>query len=98
LQLPQAELQLSGPGRVETAVEAELAGLSAAEAQPGLAAIALCLGRVLDGRVPTPKPGAAKVLVMVLDTLRKGSELRKPRLASVRAMSEQGGGQFPRRD
>ena len=78
----------AGPGPVELAVEAELAGLSAAQTQPSLAATALCMGRVLDGVPPTPKPPAAKVLTAVMDKLHKGSELRKPRLSMVRAMSE----------
>lgn len=81
----------SGPGPVELAVQAQLEELSAAQAQPALAAAALCMGRVLDGRSPTPKPQACAKLVDVLERLRKGSERRGSRLALVRAMSDKDG-------
>ncbi|HEY1440106.1 MAG TPA: hypothetical protein VGF65_04550, partial [Mycobacterium sp.] len=48
------------PGPVEQTVEAELAGLPAAQLRPSLAAVATAMARILDGRVPTPKPAAAK--------------------------------------
>jgi hypothetical protein len=60
-------------GPCEVAVLAELAGLPAATEQPALAAAAVALGQVLDGRPPAPKPGAAKVLVAVMDSLHKAS-------------------------
>jgi hypothetical protein len=88
----QLQATPTGPaGPVELAVQAQLEELSAAVAQPALAAAALCMGRVLDGRVPTPKPQACAKLMDVLDRLKKGSELGKPRLAAVRAMSGKGG-------
>jgi hypothetical protein len=50
------------------------------------------MARILDGRVPTPKPGAAKVLVNVMDTLHKGSaQARRGNLALVREMTKEGG-------
>lgn len=74
-------------GPVELALEEQLAGLSAAQEQPALAQAALALARVLDGGVPTPAANAARGLADILDRLRKGSDLRKSRLASVRQMS-----------
>jgi hypothetical protein len=44
-----------GPGPVEAAVESELCGLAATQVRPSLAAVALAMARILDGRVPTPK-------------------------------------------
>ena len=50
------------------------------------------MSRILDGRAPTPKPGAAKVLVSVLDTLHKGSASgRRGSLSVVRTMTKKGG-------
>jgi hypothetical protein len=75
-------------GPVEAAVELELASLAAAQSRPALVAIAAAMARILDGRAPTPKPAAAKVLVSVMDTLHKGSaQGRRGNLAVVRAMS-----------
>jgi hypothetical protein len=91
-QLPPAELQPVGPGPVELAVESELAGLPAAQSRPAMSAIALAMSRILDGEVPTPKPGAAKVLVSVLDTLHKGSaQGRRGNLAVIREMTTKDG-------
>jgi hypothetical protein len=57
-----------------------------------MSAIAAAMAKILDGKVPTPKPGAAKVLVSVLDTLHKGSaQQRRGNLALVRTMTEKGG-------
>ena len=86
------ELQAAPPGPVEQGVRIELAGLSAAESQPALVQVALALGRVLDGRVPTPKPAAAGRLVTVLDILHRGSERRGSRLSLVRSMTTTDGG------
>lgn len=84
--------ELAGPGAVELATKAQLADLSAAESQPGLAAIAVALAKVLDGRIPTPKPAAARQLVRVLDELHKASaRTRRGGLALVKAMTEKGG-------
>jgi hypothetical protein len=80
------------PGPVELAVEAELNTLPAAQLRPTLAAIAATMARILDGRVSTPKPAAAKALVNVLDTLHKGSaQERRGNLALVRTMTQKGG-------
>lgn len=57
--------------------------------RPDLAATAVALARVLDGVIPTPKPGAAKQLADIMDRLRKGSDLRKSGLMAVREMSKQ---------
>ena len=71
--------------------ESELGALPAAQLRPSLAAVALAMARILDGRVPTPKPATAKVLVSVLDTLHKGSaQGRRGSLALVRTMTEKG--------
>jgi hypothetical protein len=46
------------------------------------------MAKILDGRVPTPKPAAAKVLVGVLDTLHKGSaQGRRGNVAVVKSMT-----------
>jgi hypothetical protein len=68
----------SGPGAVESAVKAELAGLSQAQVQPALAAGALAMGRVLDSRADSSKPAAARMLVRLLDELHAASA-RRPR-------------------
>jgi hypothetical protein len=82
------ELQPAGPGPVELATQAELAGLSQAELQPGLAAVALALGRVMDHpRAQSSKPAAARQLVRVLDELHKGPQPRGSRLSLVKAMT-----------
>jgi len=65
----------------------------AAQERPGEAAAAIALGRVLDGRAQTTKPGAAKVLAGLLDSLRAASARdRRGGLASVRAMTTTEGG------
>jgi hypothetical protein len=77
-------------GPVESAVKKEIAGL-AAEARPGLVAVAVAMARILDNsRVPAPKPAAAKVLVSVMDTLHKSAQGRRGNLAVVRTMVEKG--------
>ena len=82
------QLQAGPPGPVEQGVRIELAGLSAAESQPALVQVAYALARVLDGRIPTPKAGAAGRLVTVLDVLHKGSERRGSWLSLVRSMTD----------
>jgi hypothetical protein len=48
------------------------------------------MGRVLDSRaVAQHHPAAAKVLVTVLDALRRGSAPRRGGLALVRSMTEE---------
>jgi hypothetical protein len=78
-------------GPVEAAVELELAGIAGTQSRPALVAVAAAMARLLDGRVPTPKPAAAKVLVGVMDALHKGSARgRRGSLALVRTMTERG--------
>jgi hypothetical protein len=77
-------------GPVEQAVESELGGLPAAQLRPALVAIAAAMARVLDSTPPTPKPSAAKVLVTVLDMLRKSAQGRRGNLAVVREMADKG--------
>lgn len=83
----------SSPGPVESGVKAEISAL-AAEACPGLAAVALALARnVMDNpRAVYQQPAAAKVLAVLLDKLHSASVPgRRGRLALVRTMSGQGG-------
>jgi hypothetical protein len=63
--------------------------VASAEVRPGLVQVALAMARILDSpRSPSPQPAAAKVLVAVLEMLRKGSaQGRRGSLAVVRAMS-----------
>jgi hypothetical protein len=79
------------PGRVELGVQAEIIGV--ADVRPGLAAIALCMARLLDNpRAVNQAPAAAKVLASLLDKLHSASARgRRGRLALVRTMSDQGG-------
>jgi hypothetical protein len=81
------------PGPVESAVEAELAGLAVAELRPGLVAVALALSRILDSsKAASAQPAAAKVLVSVMDALYRGSARgRRGNLTVVRTMTEKGG-------
>lgn len=75
--------------RVEAAVELELADLPAAAEQPGLAAAAMALAKVMDGYAQTAKPSAARVLVRILDDLHAASARdRRGSLKVVRAMTE----------
>ena len=74
------------PGPVEAGVESEIAGLS--EARPGLAQTALALARLMDDpKAKNQQPAAAAKLADILDKLRKGTDSRKSKLASVRAMT-----------
>jgi hypothetical protein len=89
---PADDVALSNEiGAVEAAVEAELHTLPAAQSRPAMAAIAIAMAKILDGKVPTPKPGAAKVLVSVLDTLHKSTPDRCGNLALVKGMTKRGG-------
>jgi hypothetical protein len=76
------------PGRVEAAVEAEMAGLAQATARPGLVQTALALARIMDSqRAMSQQPAAAAKLADILDRLHKGADVRRSRLASVRQMT-----------
>jgi hypothetical protein len=83
--------QPSEPGPVESAVEAELAGL--AEDRPGLAQVALALARIMDNpKAVSSQASAAKVLIASLDKLHSvGAQNRRGRLSVVRTMTEPGG-------
>ena len=85
-------LQVVRFSRGQLGVGEQLHGLPAAQLRPSLAAVALAMAHILDGRVPTPKPAAAKVLVSVMDTLHKGSaQSRRGNLALVRTMTKKDG-------
>jgi hypothetical protein len=88
---PLAPVTPPSPGPVEVGVEDEIAGLT--EARPGLAQTALAMARTMDDPKATSRePAAAKVLVTVLDTLRKASaQVRRGNLAMVRTMTKKGG-------
>lgn len=78
-----------GTGAVEAAVHAEVADLAQATARPALVQAALALARVLDNpRATSAQPSAAAKLKDILDTLHKGADVKKSRLASVRALTD----------
>jgi hypothetical protein len=81
-------------GPVEAGVQDEISG-PAAEARPGLAQTALALAHIMDNpKAVNQEPAAAKVLVTVLDTLRKGAARnRRGGLELVRVMAEPWSGQ-----
>ncbi|MGA7053200.1 MAG: hypothetical protein WBZ37_18410 [Mycobacterium sp.] len=87
-----AKVAPSGPGPVEVAIQAEVAGLAAAESRPGLVAAALALGKLLDGRAVSSMPAAAGRLVAIMDELHKGAAPRVGRLKLVKAMTTPDGG------
>jgi hypothetical protein len=80
-----------GPGPVELAVCEEIAG--AVGARPGVAAVAVCLARLLDNpQARNQAPAAAKVLAGLLDKLVSDSaRQRRGGLALVRTMTDTGG-------
>ena len=81
--VPDAE-----PGRVEAGVLAEIEGLSTTGSRQGLVEIAIALARVLDSPLAIAQhPSAAHRLSETLDKIRKGSETRKGKLATVRSMT-----------
>jgi hypothetical protein len=75
------------PGPVELGVLAEIDGASD---RPGVAAVALCMARLLDDpSARNQAPAAAKVLVSVLDKLRSDSaRQRRGGLALVKSMTQ----------
>jgi hypothetical protein len=78
----------SGPGRVESAVIAEIAMLSTASKRPGLVEAALSMGRLLDNPLNSCQhPQACARLQNALAELRIGADLRKGWLSEVRQMS-----------
>ena len=82
----------TGPGPVESGVEAEISGL-AAKARPGRAQAALALARILDNpKAVNRQPAATKVLAAMLHKLRStAAQGRRGRLAVVRTLTERGG-------
>lgn len=75
-------------GPVESAVQAELEGLAQATARPGLTQTAFALARIMDNpKATNQQPAAAAKLADILDKLRKGADVGKSRLASVRSMT-----------
>jgi hypothetical protein len=83
-----AEQTLPAPGVVTAAVVAQLADLPAAEARPGIAAIAVRLAELLDNAEATPQhPAAAGRLVELLCQLAKAEPSRRGRLSLVRSMT-----------
>ena len=89
--LVTARLTDSAPaesGRVESGVLAEIDGLSTAVSRQGLVEIAIALARVLDSPLAIAQhPSAAHRLSETLDKIRKGSDARTSKLASVRLMT-----------
>ena len=76
------------PGRVESGVMNEIAGLSTAASRQGLVEIAIALARVLDSPLAIAQhPSAAHRLSETLDKIRKGSDSRQGKLAAVRSMT-----------
>lgn len=82
---PRVEREM---GEVETAVMAEVSGLSTTKTRPALVATARSLARVLDTPMAIAQhPSAAHRLAEMLRELRKGSDVRGGRLASVQRMT-----------
>ena len=76
-------------GAVEQAVMEELASLTSAETKKGIAAGALAMARILDNPLAlAQQPAALARLQSALEELRKGSQKRRGRLASVQAMTK----------
>jgi len=87
----QTEPGEQSAGRVEAGVLSEIAGLSTAASRQGLVEIAIALARVLDSPLAIAQhPSAAHRLSETLDKIRKGSDSRQGRLASVRSMTRPG--------
>lgn len=89
---PQRAPAPGEPGRVEAGVLAEIDGLSTAASRQGLVEIAIALARVLDSSLAIAQhPSAAHRLSETLDKIRKGSDSRQGKLASVRQMTRKSG-------
>ena len=79
---------LSKPGRVESAVLAEIEGLTTAVERPALAKGARAMARLLDSPLSVAQhPQAMARMQSALDQLRKGSDSRKSWLREVRKMT-----------
>ena len=82
----------SGVGPAEQAVLDELALLTSAETRLGTAQAALAMARILDNPLAlAQQASAAREMRAALDDLRKGSQKRRGRLASVQAMTKHTG-------
>ena len=85
--LPAIEVERT-VGPVETGVLAEIDGLSTTATRQGLVEVALALARVLDNPIAIAQhPSSAHRLSETLDKIRKGSDAKASKLASVRSMS-----------
>jgi hypothetical protein len=74
-------------GPVETAIRAEIDALGSERG--GLKATAVALARILDNpKAVSTQPAAAGKLADLLETLRKNSDGKKSKLASVRSMTK----------
>lgn len=78
----------SEPGRVESAVIAEIAMLSTASKRPGLVEAALSMGRLLDNPLNSCQhPQAVARLQNALAELRVGADAKRGWLSEVKAMT-----------
>ncbi len=78
----------AGPGRVEAAVDAEIAMLSTASKRPGLVAGALAMARILDNPLATPQHAPAmRRMQDALAELRIGADVHRGWLGDVRELS-----------
>ena len=83
-----ANTRPAGPGPVEAAVLEEIEGLQLTSDRPGLAAMAVSLAQLMDDPMSKGKrPDAAAKLEQLLEKLHKGADVKKSRLATVRAMT-----------
>lgn len=84
-----ADRAANGDGPVVAATKAQLAGLSAAEEQPGIVAGCLVLAADLDNpKLATSHASLYKQLALALGKLKQASHSTRGRLASVAAMSD----------
>jgi hypothetical protein len=85
---PEVE-QETGPGPVQAAVIAQIATLSAAKRQPGLAESVIAMARIIDNpRLATTHPSAHRQLMAGVDKLAAASVGRKGNLAQIASMSQ----------
>jgi hypothetical protein len=78
--------EVSGP--VVSAVQREVELLGVARSHPGLCAVAMAMGAILDRPAcVTTQPSAARQLMAVLETLHRVAQPRRGRLAAITTMS-----------
>lgn len=95
LQKPAAvpDLVPAEAGPVESAVIAEIGGLSTAQNRPGLVEVARALAKVLDSPLAIAQHASAgHRLSETLDKLRKGADGKAGKLAAVRSMTRKATG------